>query len=254
MKRLSLKNEFYVYGLVDPRNSEVFYVGKGKGNRAYNHLIEEYYEGKGNKDKIKRIESVIGSGDQVDIHYYAKNLIERHAYILEEIIIFRIGRKCYGYGNLTNLEAGNDVEEKIANSLYENETETLKQLKTKLPALYDIVISVPKTTKEPELRGEWDRVKNEKVNKCLDFLEYYDLTLIADLDAKNIDFFNNFPGNAIEFDSIIGHIELSFNEESENESSLKIKKAGEIIVDKYLCLELSEITEIIRGVLIKMIE
>ena len=28
----------YVYALVDPRTSEVFYVGKGQGNRVYQHV------------------------------------------------------------------------------------------------------------------------------------------------------------------------------------------------------------------------
>jgi len=32
------KLDFYVYRLVDPRNGETFYVGKGKGNRVFNHL------------------------------------------------------------------------------------------------------------------------------------------------------------------------------------------------------------------------
>ena len=27
----------YVYRLIDPRNGETFYVGKGKGNRIFSH-------------------------------------------------------------------------------------------------------------------------------------------------------------------------------------------------------------------------
>ena len=30
----------YVYRLIDPRNGETFYVGKGKGNRIYAHIHE----------------------------------------------------------------------------------------------------------------------------------------------------------------------------------------------------------------------
>ena len=29
---------FYVYMLIDPRNNKPFYVGKGKGNRVFQHV------------------------------------------------------------------------------------------------------------------------------------------------------------------------------------------------------------------------
>jgi len=31
---------YYVYGLIDPRDNQVFYIGKGKDNRALSHFIE----------------------------------------------------------------------------------------------------------------------------------------------------------------------------------------------------------------------
>jgi hypothetical protein len=31
----------YVYRLIDPRNGETFYVGKGKGNRVFAHIQGE---------------------------------------------------------------------------------------------------------------------------------------------------------------------------------------------------------------------
>ena len=30
--------KFYVYRLVDPRNGKTFYVGKGQGNRVFDHM------------------------------------------------------------------------------------------------------------------------------------------------------------------------------------------------------------------------
>lgn len=31
------KHPYYVYCLVDPRNNQTFYIGKGKGNRIFAH-------------------------------------------------------------------------------------------------------------------------------------------------------------------------------------------------------------------------
>ena len=35
------KLKTYVYRLIDPRNGETFYVGKGKGNRVFSHMRGE---------------------------------------------------------------------------------------------------------------------------------------------------------------------------------------------------------------------
>jgi hypothetical protein len=64
----------YVYRLIDPRNGETFYVGKGKGNRVFQHLkgalaVEEVDEF---SDKIQTIREIINAGLNV-IH-----VIHRH--------------------------------------------------------------------------------------------------------------------------------------------------------------------------------
>lgn len=58
--------KFYVYGLIDPRDKSIFYIGKGgSNNRAFSHLLEERKE----PAKNKRIAEIRASGDKpvVDI-------------------------------------------------------------------------------------------------------------------------------------------------------------------------------------------
>jgi hypothetical protein len=43
----------YVYLLSDPQNNEIFYVGKGVGNRVFSHLNDSSKNDK--TDKIKEI-------------------------------------------------------------------------------------------------------------------------------------------------------------------------------------------------------
>ncbi len=66
----------YVYRLIDPRNGETFYVGKGRGNRVFQHVRASDIEGVEDEDavslKMSRIRAILGAGLNV-IH-----VIHRH--------------------------------------------------------------------------------------------------------------------------------------------------------------------------------
>jgi hypothetical protein len=87
---------FYVYVYVDPRDEEVFYVGKGTGNRAFTHLLEGR-----SSAKTKRIRAVRRDGLEPRIELLAHGLNEATAYKLETAAIDLLGRR-----NLTNLVSG----------------------------------------------------------------------------------------------------------------------------------------------------
>ena len=55
--RRQLKN--YVYRLIDPRNGETFYVGKGQGNRVFSHIrAEDGLDGDELDNKLQRIREI----------------------------------------------------------------------------------------------------------------------------------------------------------------------------------------------------
>lgn len=70
---VSEKLKTYVYRLIDPRNGETFYVGKGKGNRVFAHIRgEQNIEGDDIDNKAKRIREIREAGFEV------AHVIHRH--------------------------------------------------------------------------------------------------------------------------------------------------------------------------------
>jgi hypothetical protein len=56
----------YVYRLIDPRNGETFYVGRGVGNRLFSHIHEELgQDADVEDDKLRRIREIRLSGFEV---------------------------------------------------------------------------------------------------------------------------------------------------------------------------------------------
>lgn len=93
--------KWYVYELVDPRNLEVFYVGKGSGNRINAHENEALKAEEVCSKKIRKIKDIWFSGNQVIKRKIAYFKRESCAYSFEaDHIAF------YGLDNLTNLAPG----------------------------------------------------------------------------------------------------------------------------------------------------
>ncbi len=63
----------YVYRLIDPRNGETFYVGKGRGDRVFAHIHDELSQDSDElSDKLKRIREIRLAGFDV------AHVIHRH--------------------------------------------------------------------------------------------------------------------------------------------------------------------------------
>ena len=105
--------KYYVYGLLDPRDNEVFYIGKGKGNRLTAH-VKETADATNNAPKHQRIRQVETSGYDVRQIYLAKDIEnEGEAFAIESMLIYEA--KCHNIvlglkSNLTNLASGHHTE------------------------------------------------------------------------------------------------------------------------------------------------
>jgi len=92
-----MDKKYYIYFHINPVTKEVFYIGKGYGNRAYfkrrrnkfwNNIINKY-------------------GDPIII-IVKKNISEKYAFILEKTYIKLFGRRNLNEGMLVNLTDGGE--------------------------------------------------------------------------------------------------------------------------------------------------
>ena len=97
---------YYVYILKDPRDNQVFYVGKGCGNRIFAHVFDANFSCEPS-DKLDRIRAIQAAGKDVVHLIHRHGLTEKEAFEVEASLIDFIGRL-----ELTNLVHGVDSDER----------------------------------------------------------------------------------------------------------------------------------------------
>ena len=98
------KIAFYVYRLIDPRNGQTFYVGKGTGNRVFQHVQETLKLSENSEEdnaslKIKRIQDIHQAGLEVIYVIHRHGMDEETAFEVEAALID-------AYEGLTNVQGG----------------------------------------------------------------------------------------------------------------------------------------------------
>ena len=97
--------KFYVYRLIDPRNGETFYVGKGKGNRVFDHALGEPLAGEDElDDKLQRIREIRVDGFEV------AHVIHRHGLATEKLALEVEAALIDAYPGAANFLAGHDSD------------------------------------------------------------------------------------------------------------------------------------------------
>lgn len=82
------KIRFYVYALRDPRNRQIFYVGKGQKNRWYDHIHEALSNPESDKLKLQRIHEIHADGLTVEAFIIRHGIDrEKDAYEIEAAVV-----------------------------------------------------------------------------------------------------------------------------------------------------------------------
>ena len=109
----------YVYCLVDPRTNKIFYIGKGKDNRVFQHASDAIKETDGSF-KLDTIREIIRSNLEVKYYIIRHGLTDDEALLLESTLIDVFTYKCFNLESvLTNIQAGHHQWDKGVKTIEE---------------------------------------------------------------------------------------------------------------------------------------
>lgn len=101
------KLQYYVYCLVDPRDKTIFYIGKGKNNRVFDHAEDALEDEDCETDKLETIREIIEQGLQVEHYIIRHNLTSKEALMVESVLIDLLTYSAINTESiLTNIAAG----------------------------------------------------------------------------------------------------------------------------------------------------
>ena len=105
-------DDYYVYALIDPRDYKIFYIGKGRGNRVFQHAKQAKYDKTVDDEqsaKIAIINEIHAADKEVICQICRWGLDEKTAYEIEAALIDILP-------GLTNYQSGHDKERGLINA------------------------------------------------------------------------------------------------------------------------------------------
>ena len=172
-----------MYGLIDPRSRQIFYIGKGTKNRVFEHEKESLGSPDSEKLKLKTIADIKDAGLEVEKVIINANLTEEEAFAAEASLI-----NAFNYVSdvgLTNIVAGHHSSEALTVDEYERingavelEEKDIKHriLVIKINRLYHI--DMDEKLLYDVVRGVW-RVSKEKVKTMEYVFGVYNSLIVA---------------------------------------------------------------------------
>ena len=116
-KALQALNGYYVYALIDPRTSKVFYIGKGIGDRVFSHEIESGKSPQSEKIKLQTIRVIEREGLFVKRVIINWGLTESEAFVAEASLINLLNFT--SEIKLSNIVAGHHAHEALTVEAFE---------------------------------------------------------------------------------------------------------------------------------------
>lgn len=108
--------KYYVYALSDPseNDNKIFYVGKGSGNRCFDH-IREARNNKKNTPKTIKIQSILKKGNSVKIDIIRHGLDEPTAHHVESALIEILKLEdlyniAHGHGKILRMASAQEIQ------------------------------------------------------------------------------------------------------------------------------------------------
>lgn len=220
------KLKTYVYRLIDPRNGETFYIGKGRGNRVFSHIrAEQNLEGDEIDNKLRRIREIRLAGFEVAHVIHRHGMEDKTAFEVEAALID-------AYPGLTNIAGGTGTSDFGAM----HAREIIQRYSAK-PAVFQhraLLISVNRSATERSLydavRYAW-KISKAKAKQAEVILATMQGLIVGAFVAQEWleATAANFPGRA-EFDGVPGRLGFVGAEAPETLATLYV---GKCVPDEY---------------------